>query len=374
MIFRIDVVNNIVADEALLSRDALLAAVNARYTSQPVLARYVEYFDRLESRGIPVILSFRHFADVVGLPAAKLRAMAYATDRFYRSFHIPKRSGGLREISAPLPDLSTAQRWIAANILRVLANNPPSAVTAYTPGRSIITHVECHLSSAQLLKLDLRDFFPSISTERVCKLFFEAGYTAAVSRTLAAVTTVHGSLPQGAPSSPAISNLVLSAFDNAVSELCSRRELAYTRYADDIVISGARLGDIQDRVSSIAIESGFELNYKKSRAYTDPREPRFVTGLMIHEGRARLPKAARRRIRAQAHYYMRLLDRVLGEADTLQVPVLRDRHIADSFDDILFPDRLLGRLQFWSWIEVDATFPREAMFQLRDMLAKLPVD
>ncbi len=300
--------------------------------------------------------------------------MAYATDRFYRSFHIPKRSGGLREISAPLPELSTVQRWIAANILRVLASNPAAAVTAYTPGRSIITHVECHLSSAQLLKLDLRDFFPSISTERVYKLFVEAGYTAAVARTLAALTTVQGSLPQGAPSSPAISNLVLESFDNAVSELCTRRELTYTRYADDIVISGASIGYIKDSVSLIAIENGFELNYKKSRAYTDPQEPRFVTGLMIHEGRARLPKAARRRIRAQAHYYIRLLDRMLGEANNPQVPVPRDLHVADSFDDILFPDRLLGRLQFWSWIEADATFPRAATFQLRNMLAKLPVD
>lgn len=300
--------------------------------------------------------------------------MSYATDRFYRSFHIPKRSGGLREISAPLPDLSTAQRWIAANILRVLASDPPAAVTAYTPGRSIITHVECHLSSEQLLKLDLRDFFPSISTARVYKLFVEAGYTANVARTLAALTTVHGSLPQGAPSSPAISNLVLDAFDNAVSEVCTHQNLKYTRYADDIVISGAQLGHIQDSVSLIAVENGFELNYKKSRAYTDPREPRFVTGLMIHEGRARLPKAARRRIRAQAHYYIRLLDRVLGQEGGPQMSEARNLHVADSFDDILFPDRLLGRLQFWSWIEADAAFPKAAIAQLSDMLAKLPVD
>jgi len=360
-----------VANEALLSREALLAAVKARYTSQSVIARYTGYFDKLEKRDLPIILSFRHLADIVGLPASRLGAMSYATDRFYRTFQIPKRSGGMREIAAPLPDLSAVQRWIAANILRSLSVDLSAAVTAYTPGRSIIDHVECHLSSAQLLKLDLRDFFPSISTARVCQLFVEAGYTLAVARTLAALSTMHGSLPQGAPSSPLISNLVLDTFDRSVSSLCSSRGLNYTRYADDIVISGDQLGDIQDGVSLLASDNGFKLNYKKVKAYTAPDEPRFVTGLMIKNGRVRLPKASRRRIRAQTHYYIRLLDRVISDEGNGRLSDFRQLHVADSFDDILFPDRLLGRLQFWAWIEADAAYPKAAMTQLKEKLASL---
>ena len=297
--------------------------------------------------------------------------MSYATNLFYRNFHIPKRSGGQREISAPLPELAMAQRWIALKILNKLTSDLSAAVMAYVPGRSIISHVECHLSSKQLLKLDIRDFFPSITTAHVFKLFSDGGYSMAVARTFAALTTVHGMLPQGAPSSPVISNLILVPFDAAVAEVCAGCALKYTRYADDIVISGDHLGEIQRSVSSIAGEHGFQLNYKKSRAYTNPREPRFVTGLMIQDGRARLPKTSRRRIRAQAHHYIRLLSGVLNGETNQRSERAVELHIADSFDDILFPDRIMGRLQFWSWVEADNVYPRATMSKLKEMLAKL---
>lgn len=359
------------ANEALLSRDTLLAAVRRRYKSQAIISRYAQYLDRLQERELPAVLSFRHFADIVDLPASKLGAMSFATHHFYRTFEIPKKSGGLRAISAPLPDLAMVQRWLVESILKRLTTNPSAAVTAYTPGRSIIDHVSGHLASAQLLKLDLRDFFPSISTGRVYELFTAVGYSSAVARTFAALTTMNGNLPQGAPSSPLISNLVLEPFDTAVLSLCSTHDLHYTRYADDIVISGSELGNILEQVSSLASENGFEINHKKTKSYLRPEEPRFVTGLVLKDGRARLPKASRRRIRAQAHYYIKIIDRVL-ETDGSDLGVaVWPGHFADSFDDVLFPDRILGRLQFWSWIEAEASFPRAAMAQLREKLASL---
>lgn len=365
------VFNLIVADEALLSREALLAAAKARYKSESTIARYTEYFDRLQARDLPIILSFRHLADVLGVASPKLRAMSYATSLFYRSFHIPKRSGGQREISAPVPELSMIQRWIAVNILNRLTVDLSNAAMAYVPGRSIVSHVDCHLSSRQLVKLDLRDFFPSITTSHVFDLFFDAGYSVGVARTLAALTTANGSLPQGAPSSPAISNLVLRRFDTSVAVVCDEYQLRYTRYADDIVISGELVQDIQHRVSSIAAEYGFQLNYKKSKTYLDPESPRLVTGLLIQNGRARLPKSSRRRIRAQAHYYARVLAGLL-DGEARQSPQgVEPRHPADSFDDVLFPERILGRLQFWSWVEADNPYPPKAMSDLKAMLARL---
>lgn len=359
------------ANEALLSRETLLAAVRRRYKSQAIISRYVDYLDRLQERDLPAVLSFRHLADIVDLPASKLGAMSFATHHFYRTFQIPKKSGGLRAISAPLPDLAMVQRWLTESILKRLATNVSAAATAYTPGRSIIDHVSGHLSSAQLLKLDLRDFFPSISTGRVCQLFTDVGYSSTVARTFAALTTLNGNLPQGAPSSPLISNLVLESFDAAVLSLCSTHHLQYTRYADDIVISGSELGNILEQVSSLASENGFELNHRKTKSYLRPEEPRFVTGLLIKDGHARLPKASRRRIRAQAHYYIQILDRVLESERGDQGLAVWSGHFADSFDDVLFPDRILGRLQFWSWIEADAAFPKAAIAQLRQKLASL---
>jgi RNA-directed DNA polymerase len=360
-----------VVNEAPYTRDALMAGVKARYKSETKIALYTAYFERLEAQNLPIILSFRHLADLLNIGSPKLRAIAYATDLFYRSFNIPKRSGGMREISAPLHDLAIIQRWITSNILVRLTSDLSASAMAYLPGRSIVDHVAPHLSSQQLLKLDLRDFFPSVTTSHVFKIFRDIGYATSVARTLAALTTVNGSLPQGAPSSPVLSNIALKAFDADIEAMCADAELKYTRYADDIVISGEVVTNLQNTVAKIADVYGFKINHRKSKAYTNPHETRFVTGLMIQNGRARVPKSARRLIRAQVHHYMRVLDSFIDEGRTMPPNESDGRHPADSFDDILFPERLIGRLQFWCWVESDNPYPKRAISCLKENLSRL---
>jgi hypothetical protein len=360
-----------VVDEAPDLKTALIEAVRLRFKSERTIARYSKYIEHLSDRGVSIILSFDHLADSLGIQASKLHAIAFATHLYYRSFQIPKRTGGWREIMAPTPDLDLIQRWIAENILKPGFQSVDDCVTAYTSGRSILTHVAPHIDSLQLIKLDIKDFFPSITTQTIFKLFESLGYTKAVARTLAAVTTVHGHLPQGSPSSPLLSNLVMSDFDLIVNRLCAERSLIYTRYADDLVVSGNSLGNIRDDISSAAEDFGFTLNQKKTTVYTNPAEARFVTGLLLRNGIVRLPKQARRRIRIQTHLFIQRLNGKSTDIAICSKRSVSNLHASDRVDDLLFADRLLGRLQFWSWVEKEDNFPRRAINEIRSILASI---
>jgi len=347
-----------------------MAAVQRRFKSEIAIARYASYIDRLLDRNLPVLLSFDHLADTTGLSSSKLRSMAFASHLFYRSFSVPKRSGGVREINAPTAALKELQSWVVDKILKPAFPEVPECTSAYVPNRSILTHVMPHVEANQLLKLDIKDFFPSITTRVVFRIFQQLGYTAAVSRTLAAITTVNDQLPQGSPSSPMLSNLAMTGFDLAVSQLCARTGLRYTRYADDLVLSGQCVAGVEDDVIEILREFGFELNYKKTRTYNKSGEARIVTGLLLNGGSVRLPKRVRRKVRLQAHMFMQVLrGEIAGHAAP---PGLHDRavHVNDRINDLLFAERILGRLQFWSWVEKVNPYPRQAAAEIRALLSE----
>lgn len=358
------------ADEAPDMKAALMAAVRARFKSDIAISRYASYIDRLLDRNLPVLLSFNHLADTTGLSGSKLHSMAFASHLFYRSFSVPKRSGGVREINAPTATLRGLQRWVVDKILKPAFPEVPECISAYVPNRSILTHVIPHIGANQLLKLDIKDFFPSITTRVVFGIFQELGYTAGVSRTLAAITTVNNQLPQGSPSSPMLSNLAMMGFDLAVSQLCSRTGLRYTRYADDLVLSGQCVDGVEDDVIKILQEFGFELNYKKTKTYTKAGEARIVTGLLLNGGSVRLPKRVRRKVRLQAHIFMQALRHEIAGHAAPHGPRDSTVHVKDRINDLLFAERILGKLQFWSWVEKENPYPQQAAMEIRALLSE----
>jgi len=160
----------------------------------------------------------------------------------------------------------------------------PSVCTAFRKGLSIIDNATSHTGKDFVFNVDIKDFFPSITIGRVTGLFKSLGYPKEVAFSLGKITTYRGRLPQGAPSSPDIANLICRKLDARLVGLCSKRDWAYSRYADDITISGK--GNISKkqitRVTEIIRDEGFEINQSKVRV-THKNRRQIVTGLVVNE-------------------------------------------------------------------------------------------
>jgi RNA-directed DNA polymerase len=163
--------------------------------------------------------------------AADLVALAPA----YREFFVPKRSGGKRRLCAPQPRLKGLQRQVLHRLLRRLRVH--TAATGFQPGQSIVTHARRHVGQAVVVRLDVKDFFPSTSAERVHEYFRNIGWNRPAARLLVRLCTHQGGLPQGAPTSPRLSNLLNYRLDARLTAMARKFETTYSRYADDITLS-----------------------------------------------------------------------------------------------------------------------------------------
>jgi RNA-directed DNA polymerase len=240
----------------------------------------------------------------------------------YHTFQIPKRSGGVRTIDAPADTLKAIQRRILHKVLHGLRAHP--AATGFERGRSIVTNALAHAHREVVIRLDLVDFFPSIKTERVRHYFRFIGYDDEAADMLAHLCTHNGVLPQGAPTSPRLSNLVNYRLDARLAGLARCRGLTYTRYADDITFSAdkadlaphqasnpktlapvpcawPRVNDVIHAAKRIIRDEGYRLHiHRKLRIYRR-HQRQLVTGLVVNE-KPNLPRATRRRLRAVAHH------------------------------------------------------------------------
>lgn len=279
---------------------------------------------KLSALGLPVLATPADVARALGLSIAHLRWLAFhtevATRIHYVQFAVPKRSGGVRHLSAPHKKLATAQGWILENILGKLPVEPPAH--GFLPGKSIVSNAQAHVGKAAVLNMDLADFFPSIGFRRVRSVFARLGYSPAAATILALlctecprkqveyagkpywVATGPRGLPQGACTSPALSNQVARRLDKRLAGLARKLDLSYTRYADDITISGGegflpRIGYVMARVRHIAADEGFVVNHKKSRVLRQSAA-QLVTGLVVNH-RPSLARNDIRRLRAILH-------------------------------------------------------------------------
>ncbi len=279
---------------------------------------------KLKALGLPVLATPAELAAALGLSIAHLRWLAFHTEVasrvHYISFTVPKRSGGTRTLSAPHRKLATAQQWILRNILDRLPVEPPAQ--GFIAGRSILTNARQHVGRAVVLNMDLEAFFPSIGFPRVRCVFARLGYSPAVATILGLLTTecprrqvqydgktYHVAtgprgLPQGACTSPALSNQVARRLDKRLGGLAHKLGLAYTRYADDLTFSGdaalvERVGYLMARVRHIAEAERFAVNRKKTRVLRR-NAAQSVTGLIVND-RPAVPRVEVRRVRAILH-------------------------------------------------------------------------
>lgn len=225
--------------------------------------------------------------------------MAYATDKFYRSFEIIKSSGEPRKIHEPLPDLKFVQHWILNNIL---INVPVSDYAkAYVKKRDIKHNARFHRSQNVVVTMDICNFFPSINVKEVARIFIELGYSKNTALFIAYLCCYKNVLPQGAPTSPYISNLRLRAFDLNVATYTKKLNIRYTRYADDMTFSGDfNSNELISRISDFVYEEGFQINANKTRvARKNARQE--VTGIVVND-HMQTPKEYRKKIRQEVYF------------------------------------------------------------------------
>lgn len=223
--------------------------------------------------------------------------------RYYRKFNILKANGNWRPIRQPRKDLKAIQAWILRNILDKL--NPSAYATAYIRKKNLLNNVSPHIQNRYFVLLDLEDFFPSVSVRRVSNIFALIGYSRKASSVLAQLCTCDGNLPQGAVTSPALSNLVAAKLDRRIAGYTGRRNVIYTRYSDDIALSSNNpqvLCQSLPRVIKIIKSEHFRPNMEKLRVL-GPRRNCLVTGLVKDSSKPKfgIGKRKKREMRAIMH-------------------------------------------------------------------------
>jgi RNA-directed DNA polymerase len=302
-----------------------------------VLAAAVAQIRRAKSQKppLPAILSLGHLAKKAGVEYSALRNYsARSASEPYLRFTIRKRSGGRRYISVPDRNLKRVQSWIARQLLRQIPVHPASS--AFGPDDSTVKCAAQHCGARWLVKLDIADFFGSISEIQVYRVFRSLKYSPLVSLELARICTdrvpqsekyrmsawqskgknykvgayqqhVLGRLPQGAPTSPALSNLAMRQLDTEIFRIASEYGLTYTRYSDDMTFSTTEdfsrvLGvEVISKVARALKRNGLFLNKKKS-TIVPPGARKVVLGLLVDREAPALPREFKDRLRQHIYH------------------------------------------------------------------------
>ncbi|MBV6624409.1 MAG: RNA-directed DNA polymerase [Rivularia sp. (in: Bacteria)] len=262
---------------------------------------------RLRNNNLPLCNTAAEIAAAMGITVNKLRFLAFnrktSTVSHYIRFKMPKKTGGERFISAPMPNLKQAQYWILTNILDKLKIH--EAAHGFCQKRSIITNATPHVAADVVINFDLKDFFPSISYKRVKGLFYSFGYSETAATIFALICTsadveklqLDGTiyyvavgdryLPQGSPASPAISNLLCRRLDKRLTGMADKLGFTYTRYADDLTFSASgeslrHICNILRRTESIVTHEGLRINQEKTRVLRNTGKQE-VTGIVVNE-------------------------------------------------------------------------------------------
>ena len=263
--------------------------------------------ERLKQNNLPRFNKPEEIAAAMGISVGKLRFLAF--DRkttnisHYIHFKLPKKTGGHRLISAPKTELKAAQQWILDHILSRVT--PHEAAHGFRRQRNIVTNARPHLGAHVITNLDLKDFFPSITYVRVKGVFRVLGFSESAATVFALICTAPTTkevtldgqtyfvalgqrhLPQGAPTSPALTNIICRRLDRRISKAAEEFGFTFTRYADDLTFSSneessKNISRLLNRVRSIINHEGFTVNEGKTRVLRKGRQQE-VTGVVVND-------------------------------------------------------------------------------------------
>lgn len=279
------------------------------------------------------------------LPCDYIENIANKASHAYKQYQIKKRNGEYRTIYHPAKELKVLQRWLLANVIeRWPVHN---AAMAYKKGQSIKNNADVHRNSRFLLRLDLSNFFPSITLSDIDNYIRKAvpGWVEKDFEIFLKLVCRYACLTIGAPTSPGISNAICFQLDTTLDSIAQSKSVVYTRYADDLFFS-TKVPDVltnfpaevEDVLENLRVPSNLQLNQNKTR-HSSKKGRRAVTGITLSsDGRATISRKTKRYIRSQLYNFKTLSEaerkRLAGflafiygiEPDTINSLILKYGH------------------------------------------------
>ncbi len=257
---------------------------------------------QLRNQGLPVMSTIVDMAREVRLSVEMLRFLTYRTEYLYKTYGIEKKgTSSKRIISQPSRKLKAIQGWILRRILDNLRSSEFSK--GFEKGQSILDNAVPHIGANFILNMDLKDFFPSINASKVYGVFSSLGYNKEISSILTNLCTYKNRLPQGAPTSPKLANLICARLDARIQGYAGSKGIIYTRYADDLTFSAQTLKKIIKTkffVQTIIPTEELLVNKDKT-VLCGPKRQKKVTGLIISHDKAGVGREKLREIRSKIH-------------------------------------------------------------------------
>lgn len=323
----------------------------------------------LNTLNVPIINDFGHLAEQLSLTQELLYFLTYKKQYCYTQKKIPKKDGTSRTLYVPHLALKVVQRWILKEILENI--NVSCQAMAFLPKKNgLRVNAEYHKKYVYILKMDIKNFFGSIQEKQVFQLFCRIGYNTEVSAILANLCTYKDVLPQGAVTSPYIANLVTYHLDVSLNGLCSRKDIVYTRYADDLSFSSnnrTKLNSIEKIVRYIVKEEGFEINEKKTR-YLSNDVKKTITGITINNEEVHVDKALKKKIRAM------IFNSIVNKDYTRNEKIKGSIAYVDSIEEgyrekiLKYIIQITEKSQFRNNIDIVSTYNKNKLFKsLPDM-------
>lgn len=252
--------------------------------------------------GLPVVQTVDDFSVITHISKFTIYKLSYHSNKYYKTYSIPKKTGSKRIICQPSKNLKGLQSWILVNILNKAQVS--SSCKGFVKGSSIIDNAKPHIGANTVLTIDLKDFFPTVTSKQVFNIFKTLGYNNLISTLFTNICTYKGILPQGSPCSPILANLSAWNLDLRIQGYVGKHGISYTRYADDLSFSGlnpSKVVKIIPMIKTIINDENFVINNKKTRVSSSARA-KIITGLVINDSSVGVGKKKYKDLRAKIHH------------------------------------------------------------------------
>lgn len=286
-------------------------------------------------------MSIDKFIDELNLDVAHsalLASILASQSSYYRQFHLRKKRGGFRIINVPYPSLDILQKKIYLYLKERF--KPSESVYAYVPGKNAIENAKQHVTSKELLTLDIIDFFGSITSKRILAGLINIGINSSIASIIASLCCLNDRIPQGSSASPILSNIIFYPIDKRLNLLAIKFNLVYSRYADDLFFSGETIPNkFKSYVHEILKDYNFAINEEKTKL-KKKNSKKIITGVSITNGIMKCPKKFKRELRK---------DIFILEKNTSSLSIIK------PLDPLIY-ERTLGKINYLLQIEPSNLF------------------